>query len=180
MFGSVIEKGVDRRIMLLIGIVALQSVSAAFFLGDVVIDAIGGEAAEAAAAGEDEGRGAFFEAAIAIALAIGVGFGALELRRSVARAQQAETALAAASGAFAEFIRAQFDAWRLTPAEADVALLALKGFETKEIAELRSSAMGTVRAQLAKIYAKAGVTSRGQLVSHFIDDLLQGPVATDR
>jgi len=59
-------------------------------------------------------------------------------------------------------------------AEADVAMLAIKGFEILGIAEMRSTAASTVRAQLTRVYAKAGVTSRSQLVCLFIDDLLGG------
>ena len=41
-----------------------------------------------------------------------------------------------------------------------------------EIAGLRGAQAGTVRVQLAKVYAKAGVTSRTQLLSVFIEDLM--------
>lgn len=148
-----------------------------FFLADVVFDALGVEQPGAETSSEEDHRDLWMEAAISIALAIGVGFGAVELKRSIERANRAESGLAAASGAFAELIAQQFQLWRLTPAEADVALLTLKGLETKEIAELRSAALGTVRAQLARIYSKAGVANRSQLVSCFIDDLMQGPIA---
>ena len=149
-------------------IVAIQAACALFFLGDALADAIwpDGDA--------DADRDYWFEAVVSVALALGVFFGASELRRAMRRAATAESALTAASGAFADLIRARFEEWRLTPAEGEVALLALKGFETKEIARLRSAADGTVRAQLAKIYSKAGVSNRGQLVSHFIDDLMDG------
>jgi DNA-binding NarL/FixJ family response regulator len=56
-----------------------------------------------------------------------------------------------------------------------VALFALKGCETPEIAELRQVAEGTVRAQLTSIYAKAGVSSRHALSSLFLEDLIEAP-----
>jgi DNA-binding NarL/FixJ family response regulator len=43
---------------------------------------------------------------------------------------------------------------------------------TKEIAGMRDSSEGTVKAQTNAIYRKAGVGSRTQLLSLFIDDLM--------
>ena len=60
----------------------------------------------------------------------------------------------------------------LTPAESDVALFAIKGMSTKEIAGMRDSSDGTVKAQTNAIYRKAGVGSRTQLLSLFIDDFM--------
>ena len=54
----------------------------------------------------------------------------------------------------------RFDDWALTPAERDVALFALKGLSLAEIARLRSTSQGTVKAQTNAIYRKAGVTGR--------------------
>ncbi|SIO31812.1 regulatory protein, luxR family [Vannielia litorea] len=71
-------------------------------------------------------------------------------------------------------------AGRLTPAERDVALFAMKGVSTAEIAVLRNTSEGTVKARTAAIYRKAGVTGRPQLMSHFIEDLMGGPLGADR
>ena len=117
-----------------------------------------------------------FEAAVSVALALGVIFGGLEMRRTLEQTRRAEAALSVASGAFAELVAAYFERWSLTPAESEVALLAIKGFDTGEIAEIRGAAGGTVRAQLARVYAKADVANRTQLLSVFIEDLLSGPV----
>jgi DNA-binding CsgD family transcriptional regulator len=90
------------------------------------------------------------------------------------RAQRkAEDALRRASGAFADLLQARFAEWALTPAEADVALFAIKGMSTAEIAGLRGTSEGTVKAQTAAIYRKAGVAGRPQLLSLFIDDLMR-------
>jgi DNA-binding CsgD family transcriptional regulator len=72
-------------------------------------------------------------------------------------------------------IEGYFDNWGLTPAEAEVAMLAMKGFDGAEIAEMRGAAKGTVRAQLTRVYAKAGVSNRAQLVSLLVEDLLERP-----
>jgi DNA-binding CsgD family transcriptional regulator len=72
----------------------------------------------------------------------------------------------------ADVIAAQFTDWGLTPAERDVGFLALKGLDVAEIAELRGRAAGTVRAQLTRIYSKAGVSGRAQFAAYFVEDLL--------
>ena len=85
-----------------------------------------------------------------------------------------ETGLRVASGSFAEVLETAFAGWSLTPAERDVALLVIKGFSIAEIAGLRGAREGTVRAQCAAVYRKAGVSGRAQLLGHFIDDVLAG------
>jgi len=59
------------------------------------------------------------------------------------------------------------------PSEKDVALFAIKGMSTAEIATMRSTSEGTVKAQTNAIYRKAGVTGRSQLLSLFIEDLMR-------
>jgi DNA-binding CsgD family transcriptional regulator len=98
----------------------------------------------------------------------------VDWRRALEHRRRAEAAVSAASGALAEVIAARFAGWGLTAAEADVALFALKGFDTGEIADLRGAAAGTVRAQLARVYAKAGVSNRAGLIALFLEDLLAG------
>ncbi|WP_109808188.1 helix-turn-helix transcriptional regulator [Sphingosinithalassobacter portus] len=128
--------------------------------------------------GLDEAFGAFslaslLEALVAVALVAGIVINALYLRRVLARARRREAALALARGAFAEAIAMRFDEWKLSAAESEVAMFALKGCSVAEIASMRAAAAGTVRSQLSQIYAKAGVGSQSALVSLFIDDLLQ-------
>ena len=98
--------------------------------------------------------------------------GGLAVRQARARTAKAEAALRAASGAFMEVLEERFDDWNLTPAERDVALFAIKGMSTQEIAALRETSEGTVKAQTNAIYRKAGVSGRPQLLSLFIDDLM--------
>jgi len=78
-----------------------------------------------------------------------------------------------------DLLEEKFDIWALTAAERDVALFSIKGLSTAEIAALRDTSEGTVKAQTNAIYRKAGVSGRPQLLSLFIEDLMQGPV-TDR
>lgn len=66
----------------------------------------------------------------------------------------------------------QFEKWRLTPAEKDVALLLLKGFSHKDIARLRSVSEATARQQARAIYRKAGIAGRHDLAGFFLEDLV--------
>jgi DNA-binding CsgD family transcriptional regulator len=69
-------------------------------------------------------------------------------------------------------IDAQFDRWRLTPAEREVAVLMLKGLSHKEIAAARNSSERTVRQQARAIYSKANLSGRAALSAFFLEDLL--------
>ena len=145
----------------------IQSLAAVFFLGDAVADLM-----------EDGFKlHVSFEGLVALALVMGVVFGVIALRRTMDRMEAQEAALAAAKGALADVILAQFTQWGLTPAERDVAFLALKGLDVAEIAEMRGAASGTVRAQLTRIYFKAGVSGRAQFAAFFVEDLLADGIA---
>jgi DNA-binding CsgD family transcriptional regulator/uncharacterized membrane protein len=69
-------------------------------------------------------------------------------------------------------IQKQFGAWQLTPAEAEVGLLMLKGFSHGEIAQLRKSSERTIRDQARAVYRKSGVAGRAELTAFFLEDLL--------
>jgi DNA-binding NarL/FixJ family response regulator len=147
------------------GVVGLQALAAAFFMVDAAADVVAqGVTAHVAV-----------EGLAALGLLAGVVTGLLQLRRLLADRRRKNAALAVASGALGEVIALRAREWALTPAEADVAIFALKGFEVAEIARLRQVAAGTVRAQLARVYQKAGVSSRSALASLFLDDLIATP-----
>lgn len=69
-------------------------------------------------------------------------------------------------------IEEQFEVWRLTPAERDVALLLLKGYSHKAIAKHTDRSPQTVRQHAAAAYQKAGLSGRAELSAYFLDDLL--------
>ena len=112
------------------------------------------------------------ELGAALGLLLGVVLGWLVLRRTMARNVAVEDQLRVASGAFMDVIEERFTTWALTPAERDVALFAIKGMSTQEIATLRDVSEGTIKAQTNAIYRKADVSGRTQLLSLFIDDLM--------
>lgn len=144
---------------------ALQALCGLLLLGDVL-----SELPDLAA---DPGHAAL-EAAIVASLLLSSTLIWGEFRRMHAQADRMKMRLRAASGAFVALVEESFAEWGLTPAEREVALLALKGFAVAEIASLRGAREGTVRAQCAAVYRKAGVSGRAQLIAHFVDDLLAG------
>lgn len=146
----------------------LQAIAAVFFVADAGTDLL---------AAPREWH-SLFEALVALVLVLGIGIGSWQLRQMLERMSEQERALDTARGDLARVIETQFDDWGLTPAERDVGMLALKGLDVAEIAGLRNAAQGTVRAQLTRIYAKAGVSGRAQFASWFVEDLLQDPTLT--
>ena len=72
----------------------------------------------------------------------------------------------------AEALDQQFDRWRLSPAEKEVALLLLKGLSHKDIAEVRSVTAATARQQARSVYKKAGLSGRHDLAAFFLEDLM--------
>lgn len=151
-----------RRPFAMAVFLTIQTLAAVFFMGDAVADMMEGAI----------GPHIYFEMLVAVALALGIGFGALALRQTLEEMRVQDVALASARGALGDVIAAQFTAWGLTPAERDVGFLALKGLDVSEIAEVRGAASGTVRAQLTRIYSKAGVSGRAQFAAWFVEDLL--------
>lgn len=113
-------------------------------------------------------------------LVLGFVLGAFALRRTTQRREHVEAQLRLASGAFSTLLQERFSEWGLTPAERDVALFSIKGLSTREIASLRDTSEGTVKAQTNAIYRKAGVSGRPQLLSHFIEELMDGIVSNPK
>lgn len=140
----------------------VQTFATVFFVGDALADYLAGQLSPHL----------MFEMLVALALALGMAFGVMVLRQTLEEMRAQDVALASARGALGDVIAAQFTAWGLTPAERDVGFLALKGLDVAEIAEMRGAAAGTVRAQLTRIYAKAGVSGRAQFAAWFVEDLL--------
>jgi DNA-binding CsgD family transcriptional regulator len=120
------------------------------------------------------------EIGAALGLMLGLIFGALLVWRSFSDLRRAEARLDRANAAFVDVLNARFDEWGLTTAERDVALFAIKGLTVQDIARLRATSEGTVKAQTAAIYRKAEVTGRPQLLSLFIEDLMGADRATPR
>ncbi len=153
-------------------VVAVQSVATLVFVWDIVAGVFGLRAEPIAWETRE-----LIEMGAAIGLVIGVVLGAALLVATLRRNHRIEGQLRRASTAFAELLDERFGEWGLTPSERDVAWFTLKGFSLAEIAKLRQTSEGTVKAQSNAIYRKAGVGGRTQLLSLFLDDLMSEPGA---
>ena len=151
----------------LVAVTVFQAVCALLFLADVL--------SELPELRTDPAHPLVELAAVA-ALWVGSALGALEIRRLMRQNRDLTGRMRAASGAFLDLLEESFARWGLTRSERDVALLTVKGLSVAEIAALRETREGTVRAQSAAIYRKAGVEGRAQLLSHFVEDLMAGVV----
>jgi len=154
-----------NRTLLLGTMIAVQVLCAAFFLWDAAEDylALGQQSVDFHLGVESL---SVLTLIVAIALEAGQLFSLLRRERHMMRS------LSAAGRALHDLIEEYFADWRLTPAERDVATFLIKGSDIAEIARLRGSAEGTVKAHLNAIYRKAGVSGRPALVSLLIEDLM--------
>jgi DNA-binding CsgD family transcriptional regulator len=157
-----------RRAAPFIAIFLVQAFCAIFFVSDILTSVLGIQTTPLSWELRE-----LMEIGASLGLVLGVVVGGMMLRRALRDRHRAEEQLRRASGAFMDLLQERFAEWALTPSEKDVALFAIKGLSTAEIAALRSTSEGTVKAQTNAIYRKAGVTGRPQLLSLFIDDLMR-------
>lgn len=146
----------------------VQVVTAFFFISEILISALGLPVEPFSWKLHE-----VIEISASVALLFGVLIGSYALRTAWTRTLRAEEALRAARSAFREVMEERFATWELTPAEHDVAMFAVKGFSTGDMASLRGVSEGTIKAQTAAIYRKAEVSGRAQLLSVFIDELIE-------
>lgn len=154
---------------LVLGLLVFEAVCAAFFLVNILSAYLGYRPLSWRVH-------ELVEIGVVVGLCIGIALTSRLLVLSRRQAERAEAALRAASGAFQDLLEERFTQWGLTPAERDVALFMIKGYPTQEIANLRGSSPGTVKAQTNAIYRKSGVSSRAQLVSLFVEELIMDPL----
>jgi DNA-binding CsgD family transcriptional regulator len=127
------------------------------------------------AEGDVPGTGA--ELAAVLVLWAGSVLGVIEIRRILACNRRMARTLRIADGGLADLLEERFARWQLTPSERDVALLAVKGLSVAEIAGIRRSRHGTVKAQLAAVYRKSGVSGQSELIGRVLVDLALPDVA---
>lgn len=65
----------------------------------------------------------------------------------------------------------QFDHWKLTPAEREIAVLLLQGHGHKQIAGITGRSERTVRQHAVAVYRKAGIGGRAELAAFFLQDI---------
>ncbi len=150
----------------IIAVLALQGICAGFLVADMLVSVLGLPIAPVAWQYYE-----LIEIGAVLGLILGLVLGSMLLRRIIRQHARVEEQLRVASGAFMELLEERFSDWGLTNAERDVALFSIKGLTTAEIAQMRNTSEGTVKAQTNAIYKKASVGERAQLLSLFIDDL---------
>lgn len=154
------------RTAILWSLFALQALCCAYFLMDTAWDLLWPGAINALADSD------LLEGLVTIALFLSLAFTGNELRQLLSRQDHLEDQIKVASGAFSDVLEQRFQTWTLTSAEREVAILAIKGFSIAEMADLRDTKQGTIKAQCASVYRKADVAGRLQLLSIFLDDLM--------
>ncbi len=152
-------------------LIVVQAACAVFFVWDVVQDL-----PEASGGSLWRDPYLLMETTATVTLIIGIVVESKYLVLLLQRQARAERALNVAAGELHELIEQYFRDWGLTPSEADVAMFALKGLSIPDIAELRGSKDGTIKAHLNGIYRKAGVNGRAQLLSLLVEDLMSVPL----
>ena len=152
---------------ILIVVLVVQCLCAAFFISDIAATVLGLPLPPLEWIYVE-----LIEIGAALGLVIGIVFSAIALIQARQRTVKAEAALRRAQSAFRDVLEERFLEWDLTPAERDVALFAIKGFSTQEIADIRGVSEGTIKAQTNAIYKKSGTHGRPQLLSLFIDELV--------
>ena len=165
----------SRQSLVLWVLLILQTACAIFFLWDIVSTIFGFRTTPISWRFHE-----ILEIAASVGLVLGAILGFRAVRQAGARASRAEQALKTASGAFAEVVESQLQDWGLTAAEKDVAWFSIKGFSSSEIAEFRGTSEGTIKAQSNAIYRKAGVSGRPQLLSTFVEYLLDDEMGSKR
>ena len=98
----------------------------------------------------------------------------LEIWRMRRSMEQMDTQLKASRDAFQATVASFATDWKLSAAEQNVLLLMLKGCSHAQIAQMRDTAEGTVKAQAARIYQKSGFANKNELLSALIEDLTGG------
>lgn len=111
---------------------------------------------------------------VAASLGLGLAFILLRLktRNAVSETAKERHRLHTLRSDFDSFLHRRFDTWGLSKAEADIALLTLRGLKISEIAALRNTRDGTIKSQLSTIFRKSDVHSRTAFVAQFIDEFL--------
>jgi DNA-binding CsgD family transcriptional regulator len=148
-------------------VVAVQVVCTLFFVWDIAASVVGLRREPMSWEARE-----LTEIGASLGLVLGVALGAALLIRTLQRNRAMESRLRQVSGAFAQLLDERFAEWGLTRAERDVAWFTVKGMSIAEIARLRGTSEGTVKAHSNAIYRKAQVSGRTQLVSVFLEDLM--------
>lgn len=96
----------------------------------------------------------------------------LRLSEHVAERDAWRASAEAALAGLGRAIEERFEAWGLTPAEGEIALLMLKGHSHKRIAYLTGRSERTVRQHAVSVYQKSRLNGRAEFAAFFLEDLM--------
>lgn len=150
-----------------IALIAVQGFCAAIFITDAISDIL---------FRSEHDWHLVVEITASIALIVAIVFETRNLLELLQRKANLERTLKNASIAVHAVIDVKFSEWSFSPSERDVAGLIVKGLSTAEIAKVRGTAEGTVKAQLNSIYRKADARSRSDLMSQILDAMIDRPL----
>jgi len=68
-------------------------------------------------------------------------------------------------------IMEQFQKWKFSASESEVAIFLIRGYSHKQIAGMLEKSERTVRNQSLNIYKKSGMVGRSELTAFFLEDL---------
>lgn len=148
-------------------LIAVQGFCAAIFASDAISDLF---------YKSDQDWHDAIEIIASVGLVLAMGLEARNLFDLLQRKSNLERTLKSASMAVHAVIESKFSEWSFSPSERDVAGLLVKGLSTAEIAKVRGTAEGTVKAQLNAIYRKADARSRSDLMSQILDAMIDRPL----
>jgi len=137
--------------------------ASAFFLYDIIIDVMK----------EDESPlHLTIEGFIFFATSVVLTYEVLRVMKLSKDLKQEQGKVARLSGELSQVIQKDFEEWKLTESEKEVAILLIKGLSMNEIGDLRGVKEKTVRQQATSIYTKSKCPNRYELAAKFIEDLL--------
>lgn len=143
-------------------VVVLGSAST-FFLYDIITDVI---------KGNESNLHLIIEGVIFLAITVILAHEILRVIRLQKDLSHEQNKVARLSGELSNVIKKDFEDWKLTESEKEVAILLIKGLSMNEIGELRGVKEKTVRQQATNIYIKSKCPNRHELAAKFIEDLL--------
>jgi|JI8StandDraft_1071087.scaffolds.fasta_scaffold59678_3 DNA-binding NarL/FixJ family response regulator len=73
---------------------------------------------------------------------------------------------------YAHLMNEEFQKWKFTPSETEVAIFILRGFSNQQIASVREKSLRTIENQTFAIYQKSGMRGKLEFISYFINPLL--------
>lgn len=96
-----------------------------------------------------------------------------ELEKSDSQLKNISAEMKSARTQYSELIYQQFNDWKLTKSEQEVAMLLLKGLSFREISAVRDTKEKTVRQQASSIYEKANIEGRHEFAAWFLEDFIK-------